>query len=116
MTTILPKEPVITDRKSVILSNAERRNLRRKFFGSVAMAQGALNPKTQLRRIVALGKSEAKQVAEDVAEVAKKNAPIIGVAGVGAIIYLARHPIAKLFSKLRNRNNAPKGDQDRTET
>ena len=113
MTTILPKEPVVTDRTSVILSNAERRNLRRKLKGSVLMAQHALNPKTQLRRIVAMTKAEAMQTVDDVAQVAKKNAPIIGVAGVGALLFLARRPISELISKLRNRNTAP--DNDRTE-
>jgi hypothetical protein len=116
MTTILPKEPVITDRASVILSNAERRNLRRKLRGSVEIAQDLLNPKTQLRRFVAKSKTEVKQVAEDVAQVAKENAPVIGAVGVGALIFLGRGPISKLYLKFRNRNNPPEGDEDRTET
>lgn len=116
MTTILPKEPVVTERKSVILSDAERRNLRRKLKGSVEVAQHVLNPKTQLRRFVAKSKTEAKQVAEDVAEVAKQNAPVIGAVGVGTLLFLGRGPISRLFSKIKNRNNPPKGDQDRTET
>jgi len=116
MTTILPKEPVVTERKTVILSNAERRNLRRKLRGSVEVAQDLLNPKTQFRRFVAKSKTEAKQVAEDVAQVAKKNAPVIGAVGVGALIFLGRGPISRLFSKFRNRNNPPQGKHDRTET
>lgn len=116
MTTILPKEPVVTDRKSVILSNAERRNLRRKLKGSVEVAQHLLNPKTQLKRLVARGTSEAKQVVDDVAQVAKENAPVVGAVGIGALIFLGRKPIARLFSKFRNRNNPPEGDEDRIET
>ncbi len=116
MTTILPKEPVVTERKTVILSDAERRNIRRKLKGSVAVAQDVLNPKTQFRRLVARGTSEAKQVAEDVAQVAKKNAPVIGAVGVAALLFMGRTPISRLFSKLKNRNNPPEGDQDRTET
>ena len=116
MTTILPKEPVVTDRARVILSNAERRNLRRKFKGGVVVAKDLLNPKVQLRRFVAKGKAEAKQVAEDVTQVARKNAPVIGAVGVGALIYLGRGPISRLLLKFRNRNNPPEGDEDRTET
>ncbi len=116
MTTILPKEPVVTDRASVILSNAERRNLRRKLKGSVEVAQDLLNPRTQFRRFVAKSKTEARQVADDVAQVARENAPVIGAVGVGALIFLGRGPISRLFSKFRNRNNPPEGDEDRTET
>jgi hypothetical protein len=116
MTTILPKEPVVTERKSVILSDAERRNLRRKLKGSVEVAQHVLNPRTQLQRFGRKSKIEAKQVAQDVAEVAKKNAPIIGAVGLGTLLFFGRGPISRLFSKLKNRNNAPEGDQDRTET
>ncbi len=116
MTTILPKEPVMTDRKSVILSDAERRNIRRKLKGSVKVAQHALNPKTQLKRLVAKGTSEVKQVAGDVGELAKKNAPVISAISIGTLLFLGRGPISRLFSRLKNRNNAPEGDQDRTET
>lgn len=115
-TTLLPKEPVVTDRSSVILSNAERRNLRRKLKGSVEMARDLLNPKTQLQRFVAKRTTEAKHVVDDVAQVAKENAPVIGAVGVGALIFLSRGPISKLYLKFRNRNNPPKGDEDRTET
>jgi hypothetical protein len=112
MTTILPKEPVVTDRKSVILSNAERRNLRRKLKGSVEVAQHLLNPRAQLKRLIVRGKTEAKQAAA----VAKQNAPVIGAVGIGALIFLGRGPISRLITKFRNRNNMPKGDEDRTET
>jgi hypothetical protein len=53
MSTISPKDPVISDRESVILSDAERRNLRRKLKGSVDVAQDILNPRNQIRKLVA---------------------------------------------------------------
>lgn len=111
MTTILPKEPVVTERKNVILSNAERRNLRRKLKSSVEVAQDVLNPKTQLKRFVHKSKTEAKQVAQDVAQVARKNAPMIGALGLGALIFAARRPISKWISTLRQgKDNTPDGD------
>jgi len=113
MTTILPKEPVVTDRVSVILSNAERRNLRRKLRSSVVLVQDALNPKVQFRRFVAVKKAEAVSVADDVAHVAKQNAAVLGIAGLGALLYIARRPIAGLISKVRNRNTAT--EKDRTD-
>ncbi len=53
MSTILPEDPVVTDRESVILSHAERRNLRRKLKGSIEVAQDILNPRNQVRKLVA---------------------------------------------------------------
>lgn len=52
MTTLLPKDPEVTDRKSVILSDAERRNLRRKLRGTVEVAQDVLHPRNQIRRFL----------------------------------------------------------------
>jgi hypothetical protein len=112
MTTILPKEPVVTDRESVILSNAERRNLRRKLKGSVEIAQDVLNPRNQLRRLVERKTAKAKGVAGDATQVAKKNAPLIGVVGLGAILFAARRPISNWLSRLRKikTSNTPDGD------
>jgi hypothetical protein len=112
MTTILPKEPVVTDRKNVILSDAERRNLRRKLKGSVEVAQDVLNPRNQLRRLVERNTAKAKDVAGDAAQVAKKNAPVLGAIGLGALVFAARRPISSWISKLRKSKapNAPDGD------
>ena len=110
MTTILPKEPVVTDRESVILSNAERRNLRRKFQASVALARDAVNPKIQMKRFVAVKKAEAVSIADDVAQLAKQNKSILGIAGVGALLFISRGPIINFIHRLRNRNNAPDGE------
>jgi hypothetical protein len=112
MTTILPKEPVVTDRKNVILSDAERRNLRRKLKGSVEVAQDVLNPRNQLRRFVERKTTKAKDVAGDVAQTAKKNAPLIGAVGLGAILFAARGPISNWISGLRKSKTptAPDGD------
>ena len=73
MSTILPEDPVVTDRESVILSHAERRNLRRKLKGSIDVAQEVLNPRNQVRKLVALKKSQAKNAANETIQVVKKN-------------------------------------------
>ena len=112
MTTILPKEPVVTDRKKVILSDAERRNLRRKLKESAEVAQNILNPRNQLRRFIERNKKKAKNFATDAAHVTKANAPVIGAIGFGAIVFAARRPISGWISKLRNSktHNTPDGD------
>ncbi len=111
MTTILPKEPVVIERKSVILSDAERRNIRRKLRRSVEVAQDVLNPRNQLKRFVGRNKAEATRVAGEAAQMARKSAPIIGAVGLGALLFMGRRPISKWISQLRNRrNNAPNGD------
>jgi hypothetical protein len=109
--TILPKDPEVTERKSVILSDAERRNLRRKLKDSVGVAQDVLNPRNQLKRFVGRTTSDAKRVAGNAAQVAKKNAPIIGAVGLGALLFAARRPISDWISRLRpSKNNTPDGD------
>ena len=101
MPTILPEEPEVTDRKSVILSDAERRYLRRKFNDSLAVTRDVLNPRNQLRRLVERQTTGAKQIANETVQIAKNNAPIIGVIGVSALLIAARGPISRWISKLR---------------
>lgn len=109
--TILPKDPQVTERKSVILSDAERRNLRRKLKGSVEVAQDVLNPRNQLKRFVDRNTAEAKRVAQDATQIAKQNAPLIGAVGLGVLLFAVRRPISNWISQLRNRkSNMPDGN------
>lgn len=111
MTTLLPKDPEVTDRKSVILSDAERRNLRRKLRGSVEVAQDVLHPRNQIRRFLQKKKTQAVKVSEDASQLARKNAPLIGAVGLGAILFAARRPISNWLSKLRkSKSNLPDGN------
>ena len=111
MSTISPKDPVVTDRESVILSNAERRNLRRKLKGSIDVAQEVLNPRNQVRKLVALKKSQAKNAANETIQVVKKKAPLIGILGAATLLVAARRPISRWISSLRkSKTNAPVGD------
>lgn len=109
--TIFPKDPKVTKRESVILSNAERRNLRRKLKGSVEVAQDVLNPRNQLKRLADRNIAKIKNVAGDAAQAAKKNAPIIGLIGLGALFFAARRPISHWISWLRtDKRKMPNGD------
>jgi hypothetical protein len=101
MPKILPEEPEVTYRKSVILSDAERRYLRRKFNDSLAVTRDVLNPRNQLRRLVERQTTQAKQIADETVKIAKNNAPIIGVIGVSALLIAARGPISRWISRLR---------------
>mgnify|MGYP000022006591 FL=1 len=108
MTTILPEESVVSDRDSVILSNAERRYLRRKFKGSLAVTRDVLNPRNQLRRLIGRQTTQAKKIADETIEIAKNNAPLIGVIGVSALLVVARGPISNWISRLRqNKTKTP---------
>jgi hypothetical protein len=102
MSTILPEEPVVTDRESVILSNAERRYLRRKLKDSLAVTRDVLNPRNQLRRFVERQTTQAKQIADETVQIAKNNAPIFGVIGVSALLIAMRGPISRWISRLRH--------------
>mgnify|MGYP006150919661 FL=1 len=111
MSTILPEAPVVTDRESVILSHAERRNLRRKLKGSIDVAQDILNPRNQVRKLVALKKSQAKKAAGETVQVVKDKAPLIGILGAATLLVAARRPISRWISSLRkSKTNTPVGD------
>lgn len=111
MSTILPENPVVTDRESVILSNAERRNLRRKLKGSINVALDVLNPRNQVRKLVALKKSQAKKAADETIQVVKDNAPLIGIVGAATLLLATRRPISRWISRLRkSKTNTPIGD------
>ena len=116
MSTILPEKPDVTARDSVILSNAERQYLRRKLKGSLAAARHTLNPRNQLRRLVERQTTHAKQIAEETVNIAKSNAPIIGVIGVSALLIAARGPISRWISTLRYRKiNTPSSKRYRND-
>ena len=111
MSTISPKDPVITGRESVILSNAERRNLRRKLKGSIDVAQEVLNPRNQVRKLVALKKSQAKKAADETIQAVKNKAPLIGIVGAATLLVAARRPISRWISNLRkSKTNTSVGD------
>ncbi|MFN5127947.1 MAG: hypothetical protein ACK519_11265 [Sphingomonadaceae bacterium] len=102
MSMILPEKPVVPDRESVILSNAERRYLRRKLKDSLAVTRDVLNPRNHIRRLVERQTTQAKQIADETVQVAKKNAPVIGVIGVSALLIATRGPISRWISRLRH--------------
>ena len=106
-----PKEPGMTDRKSVILSDAERRNLRRKLRETVDVAQEVLHPRNQMKLLMDKGRAEVERVTGAASKLARKNAPIIGAVGIGAILFAARRPISKWISTLRqSRSKPPEGE------
>lgn len=105
------KGPGVTDRKSVILSDAERRNLRRKLRETVDVAQDVLHPRNQMKLLVNKGKTEAARIASAATLLARKNAPFIGAVGLGAILFAARRPISKWISTRRqSRSKQPEGE------
>jgi hypothetical protein len=67
----------------------------------LAVTRDVLNPRNQLRRFVERQTTQAKQIADETVQIAKKNVPIIGVVGVSALLIAARGPISRWISKLQ---------------
>ncbi|OYY70854.1 MAG: hypothetical protein B7Y44_03130 [Sphingomonadales bacterium 28-55-16] len=110
MSTMKSDEPAFTDRESVILSNAERRYLRRKLKGSMAATGEVLNPRKQLRRLIERKSTDVKQFVGETAYSAKRHAPMIGIVGASALLFAARGPISRWISSLRqSKNKTPNG-------
>jgi hypothetical protein len=91
----------VTTRKSVILSHAERRNLRRKLKGSIQVAQDVLDPRTQLKRVIYRRRVEVKRAVSNTANIVRKNAAVLSVVGIGALLFAVRRPISNWISLLQ---------------
>lgn len=101
MTNKLTEKQAPHERADVILTNAERRNLRRKLKGSVQMTKNVLNPKTQVRRLVDRQKKAVSVATAEAKVQIKQNAPLLTVVGLTAILLAARRPIAKWLDRAK---------------
>lgn len=111
MTHNSTEKPVAHERADVILTNAERRNLRRKLKSSVQVTKDVLNPKTQVRRLVERQKKAMSVAAADAKVQVKQNAPLLAAVGLTAILLAARRPIAKWINRARQTHaNTPDGN------
>jgi len=111
MTNKPTEKQVSHERADVVLTNAERRNLRRKLKSSVQMTKDVLNPKTQIRRLVDRQKKAVSVAAADAKVQIKQNAPLIAVVGLTAILLAARRPIAKwLYRAKQTQADTPDGN------
>lgn len=97
--------PTAHDRVDVILTDAERRNLRRKLKGSVQVTKNVLNPKTQMRRLVERQKKIVATAATDAKVQAKRNAPLLAAVGFAGLILAARRPIMAWFGRVTKKHS-----------
>lgn len=96
------------DRVDVILTDAERRNLRRKLKGSVQVTKNVLNPKIQMRRLVERQKKSVAAAATDAKVQVKRNAPLLAAVGFAGLLLAARRPISAWFSRApKKHSNTP---------
>ena len=111
MTNKPTEKPVPHERADVILTNAERRNLRRKLKGSIQVTKDVLNPKTQVRRMVDRQKKAASVAVADATFQVKRHAPLLATVGMIGILLAARRPIAIWFARVGTKHsNRPNGD------
>lgn len=111
MTHKTTEKQVPHERADVILTNAERRNLRRKLKSSVQITKDVLNPKRQVRRLVDRQKKAVSVAAADATVQIKQNAPLLAVVGLTAMLLAARRPIASWFNRARQTHaNTPDGN------
>jgi hypothetical protein len=102
----------MSERKSVILSDAERRNIRRKLKESVTTTKQVLAPRQQLKRLLKRNKAGAQRLADSAAKTARNNVPLIGALGLATLLISARRPISNWISNRRKPNdNMPEGEE-----
>lgn len=106
-----PSEKRAPERVDVILTNAERRNLRRKLKGSVQVTKDVLNPKTQARRLVDRQKKATAVAVADATVQVKRHAPLLAAVGLTGILLAVRRPITVWFGRVNKTHlNTPDGD------
>lgn len=111
MTNKPTEKPVAHERVDVILTNAERRNLRRKLKGSVQATKDVLNPKAQVRRLVNRQKKAVSLATADATVQVKRHAPLLAAVGLTGILLAARRPITQWFGRVgKTHSNTPDGD------
>jgi len=111
MTNKPTEKPVPPERADVILTNAERRNLRRKLKGSVQLTKDVLNPKTQMRRLVDRQKKAVSGAVADATAQVKRHAPLLTAVGLAGILLAARRPIMRWFGRVgKTHLNRPNGN------
>jgi hypothetical protein len=91
----------MTDRDNIIASHQDRLRAREALMADVDEAKVELNPRTQITRWADAKKLQAMDAANEAGRVARKTAPFIGGAALGALLFLARRPISKWISKAK---------------
>lgn len=98
----LPEVPRITERNVVLKMASMRKTAKARLLSDITTARISLAPRNLLHRFVVRNKAKARDVMDDAALVARKRAPVIGAVGLGILLFIARAPISKWISKLRN--------------
>lgn len=96
------KEPKVTERGVVIVDATLRKHVRKKLWADLVDARVALTPQRLWQNILARNKAKAKNIVVDAGVAARDNAPIIGAVGLGVLLFVARRPISKWISGLRD--------------
>ena len=92
-------------RDDVLKRDAARHKLRRQLRGDADAAKHDLHPMTIASRWTDKQKTRLLGVTGTAKQKVANNAPLIGLAGLGILLFTARKPILKLIGKLRNRRS-----------
>ena len=97
------------DRDTMHRLNANRKLARSRLVADVADAKRDLHPRALLHRWTGKQKARIAATASDGARLARKNAPLLGLAGAAILLYAARKPILDMYRNLRDR--APEAEE-----
>ena len=109
------KEPKVTERGVVIVDASLRKHVRKKLRADLVEARVALTPQILWQKMLARNKAKAKNIVVDAGIAARDNAPVVGVIGLGVLLFVARRPISKWISQLwhgtKNKINYNRSDE-----
>lgn len=98
-------------RDDVATRNSARHQLRSKLLSDANQAKHDLHPKTIASRWAGKQKQKLIGATGQAKQKVAKNAPLIGLAGVGVLLFAARKPISNWVNHLRNRKVQNEDDE-----
>ncbi len=90
-------------RDAITAFNRERKNLRANLLDDAQQAKHDLHPRNLVQRWTNQKKQQLTAAADSGKKNLAKNAPLIGLAGTPALLFVARKPIFKLYHTLREK-------------
>lgn len=89
------------DRADIVAADRKRRDTRDRLKRDAAIARTELSPGYQINRLKTQAKNSARNAFDGAGKTVRRAAPFIGLAGLAALLFAGRKPIAGWISRVR---------------
>jgi hypothetical protein len=99
------------EREAILQRDRVRKAKRQSLLTDVERAKHDLHPRTIGSRWTAMQKRRISETAASAKQNIAKNAPLVGIAGLAVLLFVARKPISQWMQRLRDRGLDGKGEE-----